>query len=141
MSAYVLPFILVIFSNVFYQISAKSLPEDLNPLASLTVTYLVSAFATLILFFLTARGTSLLKEYAKINWTTFLLGAVIIGLEVGMIYCYKAGWPASTLMIVVSAVAAIFLLFVGHYLYKEAITANKLIGCAICLVGLYFINK
>lgn len=30
---------------------------------------------------------------------------------------------------------------VGALLYYEAITANKVIGMVICLIGLYFINK
>ena len=30
---------------------------------------------------------------------------------------------------------------VGALLYHEAITANKVIGMVICLIGLYFINK
>ena len=138
---YIWPFALVIVSNVFYQICAKSLPSELNPFASLTITYLVSAVVALLLFFITARGVSLLGEYHKINWTTFALGIMIVGLEAGMIYCYKAGWPVSVLMVVQCAVLAIVLLFVGRALYSEAITSNKLIGLAICLVGLYFINK
>ena len=32
------------------------------------------------------------------------------------------------------------LIFVGFLLYHEALTWNKLVGIAICLVGLTFIN-
>ena len=32
------------------------------------------------------------------------------------------------------------LLIVGRLLYREALTWNKLVGVAICLVGLWFIN-
>ena len=38
MLSYVLPIILVVFSNVVYQICAKSIPGEINPLASLTIT-------------------------------------------------------------------------------------------------------
>ena len=37
---YVWPIALVILSNVFYQICAKSVPEGMKPLTSFTVTYL-----------------------------------------------------------------------------------------------------
>ena len=40
MLAYIWPIALVVFSNVVYQICAKSMPRGINPLASLTVTYL-----------------------------------------------------------------------------------------------------
>ena len=45
-AAYIWPIALVVASNVVYQICAKSIPGDLNPFASLTVTYLVGAAAS-----------------------------------------------------------------------------------------------
>ena len=69
-----------------------------------------------------------------------MLGVVIVGIEVGFIYAYKNGWAVSTASIVQSAFLSLALIFVGAILYREAITANKLIGIAICLVRLYFIN-
>ena len=64
-----------------------------------------------------------------------------MGLEVGFIYAYKAGWPVSTASIVQSAFLAVILLAVGVLFYKEALTVNRVVGLVICLVGLYFINK
>ena len=40
---YVWPLILIVLSNVFYQVSAKSVPDGMNPFASLTITYLIGA--------------------------------------------------------------------------------------------------
>ena len=42
MLSYIWPIALVVFSNVLYQICAKSVPQNLNPFASLTVTYAVA---------------------------------------------------------------------------------------------------
>lgn len=39
MFSYIWPLVLIIFSNVLYQISAKSIPSGMNPFAALTVTY------------------------------------------------------------------------------------------------------
>ena len=141
MFSYIWPIALVIGSNIIYQICAKSVPESMNPFASLTVTYLVGAALSAVLFFVLGGGGSLLKEYGKLNWAPFVLGLVIVGLEVGWIYAYKAGWPVSTGFIVQSAVLAVALLAVGFFLYHEALTWNKLVGIAICLVGLFFINR
>ena len=68
------------------------------------------------------------------------LGVVIVGLEVGWIYAYKAGWPVSTAFIVQSAFLAAALLAVGYILYHENLTWNKILGVIICLIGLVFIN-
>ena len=141
MFSYIWPIALVIGSNIIYQICAKSVPEGMNPFASLTVTYLVAAVLSAVLFFVLEGGGNLVKEYGKLNWAPFVLGLVIVGLEVGWIYAYKAGWPVSTGFIVQSAILAVALLAVGYFLYHEALTWNKLVGIAICLVGLFFINR
>lgn len=51
MFQYFWPIGLVVLSNVFYQICAKSTPSAMNPFASLTITYLVGAITSLILYF------------------------------------------------------------------------------------------
>lgn len=137
---YIWPLALVVLSNVFYQICAKSVPNDMDPLASLTVTYLIGAVLSFILYCILNRSTNILHEYSKLNWAPFVLGLVIVGLEVGYIYAFKAGWPVSTAQIVQSAVLAVILIFAGYILYKESITWNKITGIIICLAGLLLIN-
>ena len=131
---------LVIVSNVIYQICAKSVPQGMNAFASLTVTYLVGAAASLLLYFVLEKDGNLLREYQKMNWAPAVLGVVVVGLEVGWIYAYKVGWPVSTGFIVQSAFLAVTLLAVGYFLYREALTWNKVLGVVICLIGLGFIN-
>ena len=138
---YIWPLALVILSNVFYQICTKSVPGGMDPLASLTITYTVGAVASFVLYYALNRNANILREYSQLNWAPFVLGIVIVGLEVGYIYAYKAGWPVSTAQIVQAAVLAVILIFVGYGLYHESITWNKLIGILVCLIGLGLINR
>lgn len=140
MFSYIWPLGLVVLSNVFYQICAKAVPEKMDPLASLTITYVIGAITSLILYFVLNRDGNIIREYQKTNWAPFVLGLVIVGLEVGYIYAYKAGWPVSVAQIVQAAVLAVILIFVGYMLYKEAITWNKIVGILVCLAGLGLIN-
>ena len=140
MLSYIWPIALVVASNVLYQICAKSVPEDMDPFASLTVTYLVGAVCSCILYFAMNRGGSLFREYSRLNWAPVVLGLVIVGLEVGFIFAYKAGWQVSVASIVQSAFLAAALLAVGHLLYREPLTWNKLVGILVCLAGLVLIN-
>lgn len=135
------PILLAVFSDVFYQICAKSTPETLNPFASLTVTYLVGAAVSAVIFYITGGGQSLLSEWKGINWTAFILGLAIVGLETGSIYMYKAGWNMNTGYIVKSLILSIALIAVGYFLYKEEFSMTKGAGIAVCLIGLYLINK
>ena len=116
------------------------MPEGMNPLASLTVTYLVGAMASAVLYYGSGSRGNLLKEYGKLNWAPFILGIVIVGLEAGWIYAYKAGWQVSTGFIVQSAFLAAVLMVTGYLVYHEALTWNKIVGVAVCLIGLVFIN-
>ncbi len=140
MISYIWPIALIVLSNVFYQISTKSVPNDVDPLASLTATYLVGAVVSGVLYFLLNRNGDLLREYGKLNWASIILGFTVVGLEVGWIYAYKAGWQISRGFIVQAAFLAVVLVFVGYFLYHEALTWNKLIGVTVCLIGLAIIN-
>lgn len=137
---YVWPIALVVLSKVAYQICAKSVPNDVSPLVSLTITYSVGAVMSLILFFVLNMGANITTEFSKVNWAPFVFGVVLVGLEVGWIYAYRAGWQVSTAQIVQSAFLAVALIFLGTFTYKEALTWNKLVGVVICLIGLVFIN-
>lgn len=139
--SYIWPIALVVVSNVLYQICAKSIPKDMNVMASMTVTYLVGAICSAVMYFVMERDGNLLREYSKLNAAPVLLGVCVVGLEIGIIYAYKIGWPVSTATMVQSCILSAALIVVGALLYHEAITWNKLIGVALCLAGLYFINK
>lgn len=140
MLSYVWPIALVILSNTVYQICAKSVPKGMNPLATLAVTYTIGALVSLILYFVLGKGGNFVEEIKQINWAPFVLGLVIVGLEVGYIYAYKVGWPVSTAQIIQASILAVILIFVGYVLYNEPITWNKIVGIIVCLAGLGLIN-
>lgn len=139
--SYIWPVALIVASNVLYQVCAKGVPEGMDPFAALSVTYGVGAAVSLVFYFLMNRDGALLREYGQINWAPVVLGLVIVGLEVGYIFAYKAGWPVSTVATVQSAFLAIALLAVGALVYHEPVTRDKVLGVVICLVGLGFLNR
>ena len=135
------PIALIVFSNVFYNICSKQTPEGIHPLAALTVTYLVAAVASGILFYILTPGANLIKEDGSLDWTSFILGLAVVGLEAGSIYMYKAGWNINTGHLVHSTILAVLLVFVGYLLYHETISWQKAAGIILCLGGLYLINR
>ena len=140
MFSYVWPIALIVVANTFYQIAAKSVPDKIDPLASVTVTYIVGAAASAIFYFVTNKDADLLAEYSKLNWAPFVMGIAVVGLEAGMIYAYKVGWPVNAASVTQSTILAIVLVFVGFLLFKEPISWNKIAGIAVCLAGLALMN-
>ena len=141
MFSYIWPIGLVVISNTVYQLCSKSVPQNMDPFASLTVTYALAAVFCLAMFFIMNKDGSIVEEYKKLNWAPIVQGIIVVGLEIGFIYAYKAGWQVSTASIVQSAFLAVSLLITGFLIYREELSANKIMGVVICLIGLYFINK
>ena len=140
MISYIWPIALVVLSNTLYQVCAKSVPQGMNPLASLTLTYLIGAAVSCAMYYILNRDANLFREIRLANWAPVVLGIVIVGLEVGYIYAFRAGWQISTAQIVSAVTLAVILIFVGYLLYHEAITWNKIVGLIVCLAGLVLIN-
>lgn len=78
------PIALVVFANVVYQICAKGVPKDMDVMASMTITYLVGAVCSAVMYFMMNKNGNLLQEYMKTNWATIFLGVSVVGLEVGL---------------------------------------------------------
>ena len=135
------PIGLLVLSNVFYHICSKSLPPDFNPLAATSLTYLVGAAFAFLVYQLVEPNRSFFAEFRHLNWVPFVLGLAIVGLEAGAMYMYRAGWEISVGHLVMSAILAIALIFVGLLVFHETITVNKVIGIVLCLTGLFFINR
>ena len=135
------PIALAVGAEILYQISAKSTPQELNPFASLTITYLIGAAICAIIFLVSTKGGNILHEWSHANWTMILLGFAIVGLEAGSIFMYRVGWNVNTGYIVKGCFMAVALLLVGYFLYKEQISGTKIAGIAVCMIGLFLINR
>lgn len=134
------PVALVVLANVFYNIVTKSTPGDANAFLSLSVTYVSAAVVSFLVYVFTGHR-SIGEEFSKINWTAFALGIVIVGLEVGYIFLYRAGWKLNTGSLVANITLAVALIFVGLVLYKEKISLKQTAGIVLCLAGLVLVTK
>lgn len=141
MFAYYWPIGLLVLSNVFYHITAKSLPSGVDAFFSMAITYVFGTVVSVILYLTIGNGEPLTTQISGLNWAPFVLGLAVVGLEVGAIFMYKAGWEVSVGNIVQAIFVAIALLAVGVLIYKEAFTVSKAAGIAACLVGIFLLNR
>ncbi len=141
MITYILPIALIVASNVFYNICAKSTPKGVNPFAMLTITYVTAAVCMVMMLLVCSSPKAFAAQFKGINWTSYALGIAIIGLELGYIQAYRVGWNISIGSLVANICLAALLIAIGVLFYKEHISLNGLIGIALCIIGLIFINK
>lgn len=118
----------------------KSMPGDVNPFGALMVTYLVAAIVSGIIFVYAVGPSDAGAEISKINWTSVILALAIVGLEVGYVFVYRAGWAVSTASVVANIGLACVLIFVGYFLYRENISLTQIVGIIVCMFGLVLIN-
>lgn len=131
---------MIVGSNIIYDISAKAFPEKMNPQAGLSAVYTIAATVTFIIFLLTSQNKNFFKELKKINWATFLLAVGCMGIDLGYILLFRAGWNISLGSLVCNIVIAISLIFVGTIFFREKFTKDHFIGISLCLTGLILIN-
>ena len=134
------PILVVIASNTFYNICMKSTPSDVNPFAALMVTYIVSVIITAIIFVFMAKSEHICSELSKVSWVSVILAFALVGLEVGYVFVYRAGWQVSNATVVANIGLACVLIIVGYLLYKENVSIRQIFGIIVCMIGLILIN-
>lgn len=136
----IIPIFIIVASNCFYHICSKSTPSNLNAFGALMVTYLTASIVTAIILIYMVKPENVLLELGKINWTSFVLGVAIVGLEAGYLFAYRAGGNVNTTPLIANTALAVALIFIGAVLYKEGISLKQIAGIALCLVGMIVIN-
>ena len=140
---YYLPIALIIFANIFYQISAKETPGDINSMFMILSVYIVAGIVAFVAFLVQPGiGFSSIPEQIKmLRWPTITYGLSVITLELGFIMMYRVGWNTSVGATVANIGLAVAMVIVGHFVYHEAISITQLLGIACCIFGIVLITK
>ncbi len=141
MFMYVFSIVLIIVSNIIYNVCQKSTPQNANPFSALLVTYMTAALLTLVASFFYKSDKGFFNSFNELNWTSVVLGGAIVGLELGYLLAYRAGWNISLGSLVANIILALLLIPIGILFYKEGFAFNQIIGVVFCMVGLILINK
>jgi drug/metabolite transporter (DMT)-like permease len=139
--SFYLPILLMIASTTLYHFAQKSVPAQINPLASLAINYLTALAGTLLLvpFFRADRAGG--WSWKAVNWASIVVGVSIIGIELAVLLAYRAGWKLSLMSVVSNTASALLLIAVGVALFHERLSARNLTGAVLCLAGLALISQ
>ncbi|MDR3601735.1 MAG: EamA family transporter [Desulfosporosinus sp.] len=141
MLRYVFPIVLIVMSNIVYHVCQKSTPQNVNPFSALLISYLTAAILMGIAGPFYKTDKRFLQSFSEVHWTSIALGVAIVGLELGYLLAYRAGWNISVGSLVANIILAIMLIPLGILFFKEGFAFNQIIGVVFCLVGLILINK
>ena len=108
-----------------------------DPMASLMVTYLAASVVSFAIYFFQSLGKeSFLRGVLSVNLSAIGLGLAIVGIEVGTLFMYRAGWAVNVAFVVANSLIVVALMLTGFLLYKEKLTLRQLIGVGISLAGI-----
>jgi drug/metabolite transporter (DMT)-like permease len=131
------PIGLIVFCSTAYQVGVKEISTGIHPLTALVLTYLSASFASFILyFFLAPQGENRKKEIFSWNPSALGLGFSIVGIELGVVYMYRAGWTVQTSFILTNSLIVAALMAAGALFYKEKLKLRQLAGAALTLAGI-----
>lgn len=132
--------LLTVLSNVFYHIIQKSTPQQANVVLSLAISYLVAGVLCLLLLPLFPMKEGVRMAIRDLNWTSVALAFTLVGLEVGFLLAYRAGWTISLAGLVSNATVAMLLLPVGLIFFRERLSGVNLLGAGVAVIGLVLMN-
>ena len=140
MLPFYIPIILTVLSSVLYHLAQKLTSTSVHPLIGLTATYITALLVTLLLLPFFPLKESLSASLRHLNWASFVLGIVIVGLEVGYLLAYRVGWDISLTAVFSNVAVGLILLPVGLLAFKDRLSPANIIGVLVCIGGLYLIN-
>lgn len=131
---------LTILSNVFYHIIQKVTPQQANPVLSLGISYLVAGLICFALLPVFPIKEGLREALRHINWTSLALAFSLVGLEIGFLLAYRAGWPISLAGLFSNATVSVILLPVGYMLFRDRLSGINMLGVLVAIIGLVLMN-
>lgn len=132
--------ILAVISSMLYHVFIKLTPSDVNPALSLIMTYITAAILCLGLLLLFPLEGNAIDALRQLNWASWALALAIVGLEMGFLLAYRAGWQISTVAVVVNATMMVLLVPIGVRLFREELSRLDMLGILVCIIGLVMVN-
>ncbi len=132
---------LVVATNLIYHLAQKSIPRDVHPLVSVGASYLIALVTTLCLFPFFPVRSSLGQAVRQLRWSTVAVGVSIVGIEIGFLLAYRAGWRISLGSTATAAALAVLLVPTGVLLYGERLSAANVAGIVLCIAGIVLVVR
>ncbi len=131
---------LTICSSALYHFSQKEIPAGVHPVVSVIVTYAVSIAICLGLLYFLWPKEGIWTAVRQLNWASYVLAFSLIGLEVGFLLVYRAGWNIGLAAMLVNVVASLILVPVALFFFRDKLSWVNIAGILVCLVGLVMLN-
>jgi drug/metabolite transporter (DMT)-like permease len=135
------PLLLAIAGSLVYHVAAKSIPKSVDPAAALIGVYATALGGSVLTFALLKSGPAALQLSRFWHPTIAAVGLGALMIELGFLLAYRGAWPVSAASVIANALVAVLLLPLGALVFGEAITVDRALGVALCLIGVSLLQR
>lgn len=141
MNLYILSMVILVLSATVYQLAAKFVPSGLSPWHVFTIVYIIGGLLCIAAGLLDTSKQSFWETVRGSNWAVIVLGFAVVGIEIGYLLAFRAGWKLSVTGVFANVAAATLMLPVGILLLKERLSVVNVIGLVLAVVGLILVTR
>jgi drug/metabolite transporter (DMT)-like permease len=134
-TAFALSILLVIASQIAYQLAVKAVPPESNPFSVLIIVYGLAMVACIVLSPLAGRPIPFADFRRLLNWPAGLLALAVVGIEIGYLLAYRSGWKLGATFAVTSVATVAVLALLGIVWFGELVDGKRILGLVLALAG------
>ena len=134
-NAFVYSMVLVIAAQSLYQLAMKAVPSGAHPLNALIVAYGIAIAVCLVLSPLLGSTVTPTALRRLLTWPTLMLALSVVGIEMGYILAYRAGWKIGMTYAFASGATVAILAVFGALYFGEYLDLKKCLGLVFVLAG------
>ena len=131
---------LVIICTACYHLGQKLINENINPMVSMTATYLVALIVSIVSIFI-FPSKNIVASFRELSWPSYVLGIAVFGIEAGFLIAYRSGWSINVAPLFFNIISTLILVFLGLYIFKEQLSVTNMIGICLSVIGLILMKK
>ena len=130
---------LIIASLVGYQLAQRTMPTGANPFAVISIAYVLGIIACAFL----APGVGKPIGPADVallrHWPVWVLAGSVVGIELGYLLAYRAGWPLATTTGITYTASMVLLAAIGAACFAEGISLRRAAGVVLAIGGVWLL--
>lgn len=130
---YLAALMLAVAGSIIYHLSIKQVPAGVNPFLALAISYGLAMLVCLAALPLAVGSRSL----SAMDWSTAGVALGILGIELGFLLAYRAGWSMGVAGLSSTVLSTLLLLPLGYWLFRETLSLPRLAGAGLSLTGLW----
>ena len=134
-----LPIGLIIASQVGYQLAQRAMPAGANPFAAIAVAYVLGIAACVALAPLVGRPIGIADAGLVRHWPIWALAASVVGIELGYLLAYRAGWTLATTTGVGYSATIVLVALIGAAYFSEALSARRAAGLVLAVGAVWLL--